>query len=499
MSASISVTTLKDSFSLLSPDFLLHHGACPREVKEDGTIVLAVESNGYYSEVIEELRAAGLEQLTIEEVTRSELEQLIVRIALQVTDGAEDGSASIDGDQRDSQTTDVRDLAKEPPVIRYLNLLIREAVDANASDIHLESLRGGLQARFRIDGVLTEAPAAPNHLAAGVISRTKLLAELDIAEARRPQDGRIRVRLESRDLDIRVSTVPSQVGESVVLRLLDHGGRPVELQQLGMPESILEDALRIITRPHGMLLVTGPTGSGKTSTLYAALQKRSVKKEKIITVEDPVEYQLHGVTQVPVHRQAGMTFPTALRSILRQDPDVLMIGEMRDHETAEIAVQAALTGHFVFSTLHTTDALGAIPRLLDLGIPDYLLVAVLDAVIAQRLVRRVCDSCKVPYTPDPIFGAALRKLWRREDMEGVALVHGIGCEACHWTGYRGRTGVFEILNVSDEIRDAIIGRASRVELRGIAARHGSRSLIDDAWDKVKAGITTMEEVVRVIQ
>src|SRR5256886_16129014 len=312
-----------------------------------------------------------------------------------------------------SSTPDVRDPANQPPVVRYVNLLIREAYDAGASDIHLESTRDGLQARFRIDGVLLPGIDPPAHSDRAVVSRGKLLAELDIAERRRPQDGRIRVRLKDRELDVRVSAVPTVFGESVVLRLLDHGGGEIALEALGVPAALLATMQRLAQQPHGMILVTGPTGSGKTTTLYAALGLRAASREKIITIEDPVEYSLEGVAQVPVHSETGVTFASMLRSILRQDPDVIFVGEMRDTETAELAVQAALTGHVVFSTLHTNDALGAIPRLLDLGIPPYLVTTTLEAVLAQRLVRTICEACRESYirSEERRVGKECRSRW----------------------------------------------------------------------------------------
>jgi len=359
----------------------------------------------------------------------------------------------------------------------------------------MEATADGLIARFRLDGVLAPAPEPPRALQHAVVSRIKLLAELDIAERRRPQDGRIRVRLESRELDLRVSTVPTIHGESVVLRLLDRGGRPVGLNELGMSPQVLDRVVAIARRPHGMLLVTGPTGSGKTTTLYAALQTRDAATEKILTVEDPIEYQLPGVTQVPVHRQVDVTFANALRAILRQDPDVIMVGEMRDRETAEIAVQAAMTGHFVFSTLHTNDAAGAVPRLLDLGLPDFLVAATVEAVVAQRLARRICGNCRVSYRPAPESVAAVagRPVGR------ATLSRGAGCQSCRGTGFNGRIGLFELLTLDDRIREAITARASRAHLRELAITGGMAPLREDGWRKVEAGLTTIEEVLRVTQ
>ncbi|MGH7719011.1 MAG: GspE/PulE family protein, partial [Gemmatimonadaceae bacterium] len=381
----------------LTREYLLHHRVCPTALTGDGMVVVAAAPDAL-PDAFDDIAFCYRRPVQTVSADRAEIERLIERLttrAERIIELARAEGEALD----DSLATDVRDLANQPPVVRYVNLLVRDAHDAGASDIHLESTRSGLSARFRLDGVLAPAPEPPAELQHAVVSRIKLLAELDIAERRRPQDGRIRVRLESRELDLRVSTVPTMFGESVVLRLLDRGGRPVELEELGMPPDVLAAFTQRAARPHGMLLVTGPTGSGKTTTLYAALARRRAGEEKIITIEDPVEYQLSGVTQVPVHRQAGVSFATALRSILRQDPDVVMIGEMRDAETAEIAVQATMTGHLLFSTLHTNDAISAVPRLLDLGVPEYLVAATVECVLGQRLVRRICDQCRVEYRP----------------------------------------------------------------------------------------------------
>lgn len=393
----------------------------------------------------------------------------------------------------DEQLADVRDLANQAPVVRFVNLLIREAHDARASDIHLEATREGLRIRLRIDGVLTELPSPPRGLQAAVVSRIKLLAELDIAERRAPQDGRIRVRLESRELDLRISTVPTLYGESVVLRLLDQGGRPVSLEELGMSPETLGEFRRLATRAHGIVLATGPTGSGKTTTLYAALGLRDPAAEKIITVEDPVEYHLGGVTQVPVHTKSGVTFAAALRSILRQDPDVLMVGEMRDSETAGIAVQAAMTGHLVFSTLHTNDAVSAMARLTDLRVEPYMVAATVEGVLAQRLVRRICPDCRERYRPDP----GVLRLLAHDAVCDMTLERGAGCADCRQTGYRGRTGIFELFAVTEEVKQALARSGDLTQLRVIAKQAGMTTLRMDGWRKVQAGITTVEEVLRV--
>jgi type II secretory ATPase GspE/PulE/Tfp pilus assembly ATPase PilB-like protein len=477
----------------LSRDFLLHHHLCPVARRADGTLRVAATPDADLS-ALDEISLAYNSLVVAEPVTTDELDRLIERLTTRHSREIElaRGDAS---DAIDDLTSDVRDLANQPPVVRYVNLLVRDAYDAGASDIHLEATRQGLTARFRLDGVLSPAPEAPCDLHHAVVSRIKLLAEIDIAERRKPQDGRIRVRLEDRELDLRVSTVPTIFGESVVLRLLDRGGRPVGLDELGMDPDTLAQVAKLANKAHGMFLVTGPTGSGKTTTLYAALQRRETNAEKIITVEDPIEYQLAGVTQMPVHRQAGVSFGSALRSILRQDPDVIMVGEMRDAETAEIAVQAAMTGHLVFSTLHTNDAIGAVPRLLDLGVADYLVGATLEAVLAQRLVRRTCDACRVDYHPAPESVAQLsgRPAGRTK------MTKGAGCAKCGNTGFRGRLGLFELFALDDELKDAVVRGVQRLELRTMAEAHGMRPLRADGWSKAEAGLTTVEEVLRVVQ
>jgi len=476
----------------LSREYLHHHRVCPRAFAEDGTLRVAVGPDAQL-EALDDVALAYHCRVAAEETTADDLDRLIERITTRA--GREIELARAEALADEDLTSDVRDLANQPPVVRYVNLIVRDAYDAGASDIHLEATRDGLSARFRIDGVLSAAPEPPRELHHAVVSRVKLLAQIDIAERRRPQDGRIRVRLEERELDLRVSTVPTIFGESVVLRLLDRGGRPVGLEELGMDAATFDTMGTLANRPHGMLLVTGPTGSGKTTTLYAALQRRETSAEKLITVEDPIEYQLPGVTQVPVHRQMGVTFGSVLRSILRQDPDVIMVGEMRDIETAEVAVQAAMTGHLVFSTLHTNDAIGAIPRLLDLGVPDYLVGATLEAVLAQRLVRRICTECRADYRPSPESVAMLAA----RPVGKIKLTRGAGCARCGNTGFRGRVGIFELLVLDDALKDAIVRGMPRHELRTLAESHGMRPLRADGWSKVEAGVTTVEEVLRVVQ
>jgi general secretion pathway protein E len=378
-------------------------------------------------------------------------------------------------------------------VVRLVNLLLIEALDARASDVHLEGYQDGLRVRYRVDGVLQNAPSPPPHLTAAIISRLKIMAELDIAERRLPQDGRIRLRLQNRQVDVRVSTVPTLRGESVVLRLLDKERGRISLTELGMAPDTLELFTEVVSRPHGIVLVTGPTGSGKTTTLYAAVEMIRTGREKILTVEDPVEYELAGVPQVPVNEKVGMTFAGALRALLRQDPDIILVGEIRDAETAQIATQAALTGHLVLSTLHTNDSPTALTRLLDLDVAAYLVASTVDAVLAQRLVRVICPSCKVETTPD-------KAAYRRIDVEGLGLTKvwkGKGCEDCRHTGYRGRTGLYELLVMDNDLRLEVQKRRGSEELRTMGIAKGMRTLLDDGVRAARAGVTTIDEVLRV--
>ena len=388
---------------------------------------------------------------------------------------------------------DLLTLANEAPVVKLVNLLLLEALESRASDVHLEGYADGLRVRYRVDGVLQDAPAPPAELTAAIISRLKIMAELDIAERRLPQDGRIRLRLQDRPVDVRVSTLPTLRGESVVLRLLDKERGRIGLAELGLGADTREQFERVIKRPHGIILVTGPTGSGKTTTLYAAVDVIRTGREKILTVEDPVEYQLPGVPQVPVNDKVGVTFATALRALLRQDPDVMLIGEIRDGETAQIATQAALTGHLVLSTLHTNDAPSALTRLLELGVAAYLVASTVEAVLAQRLVRVICPQCKAA-GPVPADWA------RGLETAGIELTqvwHGRGCSACRQTGYRGRTGVYELMVLDERLRAEVLHQRGAGELRTLAIQGGMRTLQGDGLRLVSEGVTTLEEVLRV--
>ncbi len=385
------------------------------------------------------------------------------------------------------------DLASDAPIIRLVNHLFARALDLNASDIHFEPNENYLDVRCRVDGIMTRIERLPIKIHTAVASRLKLMARLDIGEKRLPQDGRIDYQLGSNQLDMRVSTLPGVHGESVVLRILDRSDTAVELQALGMPQQILNDYQSVINQPHGMILITGPTGSGKTTTLYATLEKINNAKQKIITVEDPVEYQLEGITQIQANASIGLSFAAGLRSIVRQDPDVLMVGEIRDHETAEIAIESALTGHLVFSTLHTNDAAGAVTRLQDMGVEGYLISSSLLAIQAQRLVRRVCTDCSetVSINEDEL------SVLQIDSSVCSEVKRGKGCESCGMTGYRGRVGLYELLLMTDAIRHHIATGADANTIREEAIREGMRTLRQDALEKLKSGLTTPEEVVRV--
>ena len=391
----------------------------------------------------------------------------------------------------------LKDLASEAPVIRLVNSIIGKVTDLRASDIHLEPFDDGLHVRYRVDGVIHPGELVPPRLSAAVGSRVKLMAHLDIAERRLPQDGRIKTRVKGRELDLRVSTVPTVHGESIVMRVLDRASVRLQLETMGFAKDTLAKFNDLLGRPHGILLVTGPTGSGKTTTLYAALSKIDAEENKIITVEDPVEYQLEGINQIQVHAQINLTFANALRSILRQDPDIIMIGEMRDGETAQIAVQSALTGHLVLSTLHTNTAAGAITRMQDMGVESYLITSSVNGVLAQRLVRTLCSSCKEEYEP----GEEVRQRsgLARFSQVGQPIYRAVGCNLCRHTGYKGRTGIHELFVLDEPMRNAINAGKDSNELFGLATKAGMLSLHDDGLRKVGAGMTTLDEVARVTQ
>jgi len=383
----------------------------------------------------------------------------------------------------------LRDMASEAPVIRLVNAMIGQAVEQRASDIHIEPFEKEFRIRYRIDGVLASQSPPPRELKAAIISRVKLMAKLNIAERRLPQDGRIKIKTLGREVDLRVSTLPTLYGESVVMRLLDRSaGDFYDLERLGFDDHMLRRMTYYTSLPHGIFLVTGPTGSGKSTTLYSALKRINQTDKKIITIEDPVEYQMDGINQIHVNPQIGLTFAGGLRHIVRQDPDVIMIGEIRDQETADIAIRAALTGHFVYSTLHTNDAPSAITRLTDMGVENYLLTSSLVAVLAQRLVRVICPQCRQS------AGEVTAPNGDR-----LPAFRGAGCEHCFGTGYRGRVGIFELMELNEELREIIMRNEDASIITAAARRNGMRNLRDDGWEKVARGVTTPDEVIRVTQ
>jgi general secretion pathway protein E len=411
----------------------------------------------------------------------------------RIVEGMEEGD--IDSASDDSEDVEhLKDLASEAPVIRLVNLIISRAIESRASDIHIEPFERDLKVRYRIDGILYDVESPPKRLRAAIISRVKIMAKLNIAERRIPQDGRIKMKVLGKEVDLRVSTLPTMYGESVVMRILDKSNTQIyDLRKLGFSPDMYHNFEELIRRPYGIILVTGPTGSGKTTTLYAALTEINLPDKKIITIEDPVEYQITGINQIHVNPQIGLTFAAGLRSIVRQDPDVIMVGEMRDLETAEIGIRAALTGHLVFSTLHTNDAPSAIARLVDMGAEDYLLASSVLGILAQRLVRVICPHCREQQKVDAAFlkGVGLE--------EGTPVFQGLGCKECSNTGFRGRLGIFEFMLMNDEIRRLTIANADSTQLRKAAIACGMRTLREDGFYKVRQGVTTVAEVLRVTQ
>ena len=417
----------------------------------------------------------------------------------QLFENSSESGAAIDGDPTGRFMDDVeqlKELAAEAPVIKLVSQLIQNAAESGASDIHIEPFEDQLKVRYRIDGLLREVDAPPTQSAAAVISRVKIMANMNIAERRLAQDGRFKQRIRGDEFDFRISTVPTMYGESVVLRLLKRDEVALDFEPLGFSPDQADSMREILAQPHGILLVTGPTGSGKSTTLYAALRHLNQPERMIITVEDPVEYNIRGINQMQVKPQIGLTFANALRSIVRQDPDVIMIGEMRDSETAQIAVQSALTGHLVLSTLHTNDAAGSVMRLLDMGVPDYLLTSAVNAIQAQRLVRKLCTDCREAYQPiDEIINRW--QLHRFSDPSSITLHRAVGCKACGGTGYIGRSAILEILLISEAIRNLVLEHSDASKIATAAIEQGMVPMRDDGLRKVVAGLTTLEEVLRV--
>ncbi|MCP3870425.1 MAG: type II secretion system ATPase GspE [Gammaproteobacteria bacterium] len=483
--------------SRISTNFLKKSKIIPlREGPESIALAMADPLDQYAVEAMSMLSGKPVEvYIGMEKEIETTLESLYGDGQSQIDNIVADVSDErLDGSEEDIER--LKDLASEAPIVRLVNSLFTRAYEERASDIHIEPSETKLFVRYRVDGVLREVDSTPKRLAAAIVSRIKIMAHMNIAERRLAQDGRIRIRIRDQDIDMRVSTVPTLSGESVVLRLLEHNAVELDFDQLGFDKLTLDKFITSISERHGIMLVTGPTGSGKTTSLYAALKHLNSRERKIITVEDPVEYQLEGVTQIQVNSDIGLTFSNVLRSIVRQDPDIIMIGEMRDLETAEIAVQSALTGHLVLSTLHTNDAAGAITRMLDMGVEDYLLTSTVNGVLGQRLVRTLCRKCREPFQASDQLVERM-KLQRFEETGNITLYKAKGCDQCGGSGFTGRIGIYEFLQISDEIRNLVLKRIDSTGLYRTAKEQGLVSMAEDGIKKAMAGITTIEEVLRV--
>jgi len=482
----------------LSTRFMKQFAVCPVGENDSAVDVLMADPQDAYT--LDALRLATGRDIRPAVALRSEIGDLVERWYGQGRSAMGAIIETAEGEGAGGDLDDVehlRDLASEAPVIRLVNLIIQRAVELRASDIHIEPFENRLKVRYRIDGVLSEGESPPANLTAAVISRIKIMAKLNIAERRLPQDGRIMLRVQGKELDLRVSTVPTAHGESVVMRLLDRETVVFDFKRLGFTDAFLPQFQKVLDQPHGILLVTGPTGSGKTTTLYTALSKLNTPDVKIITVEDPVEYQIEGINQIQAKPQIGLDFAHALRSIVRQDPDIIMIGEMRDLETCRIAIQSALTGHLVLSTLHTNNAAGGITRLLDMGVEDYLLTSTINGILAQRLVRRLelTHAQRYPASPEEIERFDLR----RYQPEGEIFLFHPTPSPIAPTGYLGRTTIMEFLVMNDELRRAVMRHAGMGEVEQIARQHGMRTMYEDGIAKALRGDTTIEEVLRVTE
>ena len=491
------VPVLEDTFSV---QFMRECKFIPVSLEEDERLVLAMANPQDYS-TLDTIRIyTGFQKLQVFLAPENAVLDLIEKFYGTQTSTLDRIVEDLEGgDMGGEDLEDVehlKDLASEAPVIRLVNLIMSRAVEARASDIHIEPFERDLKVRYRVDGVLSDEESPPKKLKAAIISRIKIMARLNIAERRLPQDGRIKIKVMGRDIDLRVSTLPTMYGESVVMRILDKSNTQIyDLKKLGFSSRMHEQFENLLSRPHGIILVTGPTGSGKTTTLYAALTQINQPDKKIVTIEDPVEYQINGINQIHVNPKIGLTFAAGLRSIVRQDPDVIMVGEMRDLETAEIGIRAALTGHVVFSTLHTNDAPSAIARLVDMGAEDYLLASSILGVLAQRLIRVICPHCK---EEQPLEKSVLEEIGFPLDAK-TRLYQGKGCKECGQTGFQGRVAIFELMLMDEEIRRLTIANADALELTKAAIKAGMITLRDDGFEKVKEGITTISEVLRVTQ
>jgi type IV pilus assembly protein PilB len=490
---SLNDVTIDPAAAALIPESLARRYAAIPIGFEDDALIVAMADPGNVL-VVDDIRAITALRIIPRIATRSEIEETIRRLG-RYDDSVADLADLVGESAPEEDLSRVQAAVEEAPIVKLVNTLISRAVNERASDIHIEPGERDLRVRFRIDGVLHEIMSTPRSVSGAVVSRLKIMADLDIAERRVPQDGRVSLRVAGRPIDIRVATLPTIYGEKVVLRILDKEDAVLDLKALGFLPYSLARFERSYTKPYGAILVTGPTGSGKTTTLYSALNVLNDPSRHIITVEDPVEYRLPGVIQVQVNRKAGLQFATVLKSILRSDPDVVLVGEVRDTETAKIAVEAALTGHLVLTTLHTNDAASSVNRLVDMGVEPYLVASALDSILAQRLARRLCDRCKLAKDAPP---EVVQQMGFDADGGPVTIYGAVGCKACTDTGYRGRVAINEVLLVSEEIQRMAVERRPSDEIKYLAVEQGMMTLRQDGMEKVKLGMTTLEEVLRVV-
>ncbi|TDX53282.1 type II secretion system ATPase GspE [Orenia marismortui] len=469
-------------------------------IKKEGKKILFISDSRPSLELIDDLEVYSNSIINFKLIKEEIIERLINEYLEAPLDTVEGMLNDFDSNQLadysdlnlDYKVESLEELAQEAPIIRLVNTIITTGLKKGASDIHIEPFEDQGKIRYRIDGFLYEEPAPPKKLFPAIVTRIKIMSNLNIAERRLPQDGRVRIKVLGRELDIRISIIPNLYGESVVLRLLDRAEMLLDINNIGFSKGVLEDYLDLVKYPHGIILVTGPTGSGKTTTLYATLNHLNSADKKIITIEDPVEYQLDGINQIQVKPEIDFSFASGLRAILRHDPDIIMIGEIRDVETAKIAIQSALTGHLVLATLHTNDAVGAITRLLEMGVEDYLLASALRGVIGQRLIRVLCPECKGIYYPDSEEISFINT----EVEEKIAIYHNQGCKECNQIGFKGRTSIYELLKIDQELQSLISHHKGTNTIKKAAQEKGMEMLVEAGWKKIKAGITTIDEVLR---
>jgi len=490
---SLNDVTIDPAAAALIPESLARrYGAIPFQFEDDALVVAMADPGNVL--VVDDIRAITGLRIIPKVATRTEIDDAVRRLG-RYDDSVSDLAHLVRDEVAEEDLSKVEAAVEEAPIVKLVNTLISRAVNERASDLHIEPGERDLRVRFRIDGVLHEIMSTPRSVSGAVVSRLKIMADLDIAERRVPQDGRVSLRVAGRQIDLRVATLPTIYGEKVVLRILDKEDAVLDLKALGFLPYSMARFEKSYSKPYGAILVTGPTGSGKTTTLYSALNILNHPDRHIITVEDPVEYRLPGVVQVQVNRKAGLQFATVLKSILRSDPDVVLVGEVRDTETAKIAVEAALTGHLVLTTLHTNDAASSVNRLVDMGVEPYLVASALDSILAQRLARRLCDRCKEskPASPEIVTQMGLDP-----ETGPVTLYQAVGCKSCSDTGYRGRVSINEVLLVSEEIQRMAVERRPSDEIKHLAVEQGMKTLRQDGMEKVKLGMTTLEEVLRVV-